>query len=66
MLYPHGKQGKDKGGRGFIMEYGLLVSKSADFLQPFFNLVHSIPYGKAIVAALVFFFLIYFFILRSR
>jgi len=48
------------------MEYGLLVSKSTDFLQPFFNLVHSIPYGKAIVAALIFFLLIYFFFLRSR
>jgi hypothetical protein len=36
------------------MEYGLLVSKSADFLQPLFSLSHSIPYGKVIVAALVF------------
>jgi hypothetical protein len=48
------------------MEYGLLVSKSSEFLQPLVNLVHSIPYGKAIVAALIFFLLIYFFFLRSR
>jgi hypothetical protein len=48
------------------MEYGLLISKSTDFLQPLFNLAHSIPYGKAIVAVLVFSFLIYFFFLRSR
>jgi hypothetical protein len=48
------------------MEYGILVSKSADFLQPLFSLVHSIPYGKAIVAALIFFLLIYVFFLRSR
>jgi len=48
------------------MEYGLLVSKSADFLQPLFSLVHSIPYGKVIMAALIFSLLIYFFFLRSR
>jgi hypothetical protein len=55
-----------KAAGDIIMEYGLLVSKSTDFLQPLFNLAHSIPYGKAIVAALMFFLLIYFFFLRSR
>jgi hypothetical protein len=36
------------------MEYGSLVSKSTDLLQPLFSLVRSIPYGILIVTALVF------------
>jgi hypothetical protein len=49
------KQKRQKAGRSFIVEYGVLISKPGDFLQPLVKLVHSIPYGKAIVVALIFF-----------
>jgi hypothetical protein len=46
------------------MEYGILASKSADFLKDIFNSLDAIPYGKVIVGILVFVLFIYFFVFR--
>jgi hypothetical protein len=46
------------------MEYGILASKSADFLKELPSALDAIPYGKLIAGVLVITLLIYFFINR--
>ena len=48
------------------MEYGLLVSKSADFLKELPSALNAIPYGKLIFGTVVIALLVYFFVFRSR
>jgi hypothetical protein len=48
------------------MEYGLLASKSADFLKELTSSLDVIPYGKLIAGVLVIALLVYFFVFRSR